>query len=104
MEARREELFGQSAYLLIHTGALAAQAGWASGVGALVDATPVRGARSLGGNRNGRAPGFLRRRFHGLLRFPIRFSPTLGHGCLPHWRDRCNASQKYLKFSDQAIW
>jgi hypothetical protein len=50
---------------------------------ALLDAIPVRGARSLVGNQNGRALGSLRRRFLGLLRFTVRFSLALGHHCLP---------------------
>src|SRR6266446_5518245 len=50
---------------------------------ALLDAILVRGARSLAGNQNGRAPGSLRRCFLGLLRFPVRVSLALGHHCLP---------------------
>jgi hypothetical protein len=50
---------------------------------ALLDAILVRGARSRVGNQNGRALGSLRRRFLGLLRFPVRFSLALGHHCLP---------------------
>ena len=53
------------------------------GLWPLLDAIPVRGARSLAGNQNGRTLGSLRRRFLGLLRFPVRFSLALGHHCLP---------------------
>ena len=53
------------------------------GLCAPLDAILVRGARSLAGNQNGRTLGSLRRRFLGLLRFPVRFSLALGHHCLP---------------------
>src|SRR6266446_200608 len=57
--------------------------GLGMGLCVLLDAILVRGARSLAGNQNGRAPGSFGRRFLGLLRFPVRFSLALGHHCLP---------------------
>src|SRR6266481_6521092 len=57
--------------------------GLGMGLCALLDAILVRGARSLGGNQNGRTLGSFGRRFLGLLRFPVRFSLALGHHCLP---------------------